>query len=716
MPRLDPTAAARLSILAVAVFLSACEKAPPPAAPSTPPAAKVEPTSPPAMPPAAARLLSAKIESFTGARTLIVWAQCQDAKQADPLSNKREHLLMGLDSGDAKGPRAILTRQGNYTRPLITSDGGTILFTNKIVTRDAEDTKHYAATIMRTDWKGTMPVKLADGYAAGTWVDPVSHIEWVYAVEDILPSPLAALEARRLVRFPLDDPAKGEVVWEKTKLSPDNVQLSRDGARASVQAPQPDAGIFFLGEKSEFKRLAAGAWPSMAPDDSHVSWVLDDTHKSLTLYAEESAKPWSVALDTDRDLMQGEAWHPRWTNHPRFIALTGPYVADAEGGSAIGRGGLTSEVFIGRFGEKLDKIDGWLRVTDNSLNDMYPDVWIAGGDHAVLDAFPQEHRAKSAAEVANWPPTRESMIFVWQSGAMRNRVKLTSGREIDCGLQPQRNARFGRSFDMLLDGGTFTPPPDSAQIIADATNAAMPMTVEFVIHLHEPGAFATLMAIPNLRLSIRDGVINAETTRGIIGVGPVTGGVAHFSATVAENGYSFTLRQADGKSSTRLSPAKPRPDAGKAAPLTFGGISGKGIGLSHVAVFARKLGPEELNEHAEPLATLAKAPPPVLRLHGTLVTTSAMPAAEEASALVTCIYEVMKVTEGGYAAKRVLVRHWARLNGRTTNGFPRKPGAEYDLTLEPFSEQPQLDTITVMPLDAGDLEPFFDVTTPLVSR
>ncbi|MBX7212172.1 MAG: hypothetical protein K1X78_27945 [Verrucomicrobiaceae bacterium] len=712
----SPPSLRRIALLAVVLVSSCGEKSPPP--PAAPPEQK--PAALKTMPAAEARALSSKLESFTGARTRVVWTQYQPEKSADPRSNKSGHLLMGLDTGDEKGIHAILAKEDNYTRPLLSADGATILYTSKVVTWDAEDTKHYSTSIMRTDWTGRAPERIADGCAVDTWVDPATHTEWVYAVRDIIPSPLAAMEAKRLVRFPLIDPTNSEVVWDQSRLTPDNMQLSRDGTRACAQPPQSHAGLLTLGEEGGFKKLAPGSWPLIAPDNSHVVAILNEDHRSLSLFSEESDKPWSVDLNDQRDLMRGEVWHPRWSSHPRFITLTGPYNAGpgAEEGSAIGKGGLTSEVFVGKFNDKLSEIETWFRITDNALNDNYPDVWIEGGGKAELAAFSQTHESTTAAAGPAWNPGRDSLLFIWENSAATNTVKLSGGREIDCALEPQRAARYGRNLEMRLDAGTFAPKAGAAEIVAEASRAAMPVTLEFILHIDEPvkGAFATLASIPNLRLSIRDGIINAETTRGIIGIGPVEGGVVHFTAAIAENGYTFTLRDAAGKSATRLSPAKPRANA-RAADFTFGGISGKGVGISHVAIYARALSADEMHDHAAPLAALAKQErPPALRLHAKLVEVAQQQSPADGSALADHIYEVLKVTEGDYTARRVLVKHWTLLNGRAVTGFPRKPGAEYDLALEPVDAQPQLKPVRCATLEAAGLAPWFDTATPVVPR
>jgi hypothetical protein len=86
------------------------------------------------------------------------------------------------------------------------------------------------------------------------------------------------------------------------------------------------------------------------------------------------------------------------------------------------------------------------------------------------------------------------------------------------------------------------------------------------------------------------------------------------------------------------------------------------------------------------------------------------------SALVEYVYEVGKVTEGDFTGKRIFVKHWGMMDRKSVLGFPRKVGVEYDLTVQPLSAHPQLKGDRSMPLDVFDLDPWYDVSTPVLGR
>jgi hypothetical protein len=95
--------------------------------------------------------------------------------------------------------------------------------------------------------------------------------------------------------------------------------------------------------------------------------------------------------------------HPRWTNHPRFLTLTGPY---NQGGPNQSRtGGKQTEVYVGRFSEDFSRVEAWARVTDNAWGDSHPDVWI----DAARSPYPRRPRgaigpAHARAADATHPP------------------------------------------------------------------------------------------------------------------------------------------------------------------------------------------------------------------------------------------------------------------------------------------------------------------------
>ena len=123
----------------------------------------------------------------------------------------------------------------------------------------------------------------------------------------------------------------------------------------------------------------------MAPDDSYVFWIFDGAHRNLTLHSPEDGMRWTVPIDRAPGVDGYEVYHPRWSNHARYMMMTGPYKIGG-GGNRIRGGGEGVEIHLGRFSDDLGRIESWCRVTNNEKGDFQPDVWIESGDASDLGA------------------------------------------------------------------------------------------------------------------------------------------------------------------------------------------------------------------------------------------------------------------------------------------------------------------------------------------
>jgi hypothetical protein len=112
-------------------------------------------------------------------------------------------------------------------------------------------------------------------------------------------------------------------------------------------------------------------------------WYFDGAHRNVTIVDARTKKRWSVPINHAPGFQNPEVYHPRWTNHPRFIALSGPY--NQGGANQVRSGGTQTEVWLGRFSDDFTRIEAWTRATNNSGGDSYPDVWIdrAGSSYSM---------------------------------------------------------------------------------------------------------------------------------------------------------------------------------------------------------------------------------------------------------------------------------------------------------------------------------------------
>jgi len=269
---------------------------------------------------------------------------------------------MGYDSHRFIKVRPILKKERNYWKPLMTPDG------SKVVFSDITKKKVYVV-----DWSGKNKETLSTGVALEVWKDPVTHRVWVYVLDG--PKADASKHSNNpLYRFPMDEPSARERVWDKTRLTWDNVQLSADGKRASGLFPWPNGGVMNL-ETDTWERYGRGCWTSFSPDNQYLLWIFDGPHRNIMIYHPDGKTRHKVTINKAEDIDGYEVYHPRWSNHPRYLVMTGPYV-EGEGGNRIRGGGERVEVYAGRFNDTFTEVDQWVKISRNKKGDFYPDLWI----------------------------------------------------------------------------------------------------------------------------------------------------------------------------------------------------------------------------------------------------------------------------------------------------------------------------------------------------
>lgn len=333
-----------------------------------------------------------RIEELTGGHTRLVWLQ--DAwERNDVFSDRGQLQLMGLDSRDRRGERIILPGPASYRKPLITPCGEWIVYSD-----------HKKKAVWITDWEGHTTRELSKGLALAIWQDKSEGDVWIYTGRE--PVDPAANTFSSVVRFPLIDPSSEELVWNGTTVNRDNFQLSADGQRAAGMFPWPNCGVANLSDHT-WTRQGRGCWTAMAPDNRYLMWILDGAHRALTLVDTQNNKRWQVRLANAPGIGGHEVYHPRWSNHARFMVMTGPFKI-RHGGNNIRGGGETVEVHLGKFSRDYRSIETWLQLTKNPHANFFPDLWIehdAALDGQWTEEMPIEHGLSTTDSDA------ESQIF-----------------------------------------------------------------------------------------------------------------------------------------------------------------------------------------------------------------------------------------------------------------------------------------------------------------
>ena len=369
---------------------------------------------------------TAEVRALTGAGTRVVWVQ-HDGK--DPEAIGDQLALMGFDSEDSRGERVILGQRGSYVKPMITPRGDRIVFSTRVKPGPAE--------IFIVNWDGSDRRKLGDGFALGLWQNPVDDGEWVYVGTEN-----KEWEFGTISRFRIDRPEKRELVWNTTLVSIDNFQVSADGRYAGGMFPWPDAAIADLQART-LKKFGQGCWGALTNARGRLFWYFDGAHRNLTMVDVETEARWIVNINNAPGFDGAEVDYPRWTNHPRFFAIAGPY---NQGGQNQARtGGPQTEIYVGRFSDDFSRVEAWARVTTNASGDSYPDVWI--------DLGRSPHSRQPRGPIG--PPQSRARLAPARGGVDAGRIvvnaRLTKTVAIPDpqSILPYRNALIVNEYEIL---------------------------------------------------------------------------------------------------------------------------------------------------------------------------------------------------------------------------------------------------------------------------
>ncbi len=654
--------------------------------------------------------LAAKIDrvgGWTGYHTRLVWLQDQ-GDGTDALAEGKNLMLYGYDSRDGLGERPLLPKVDNYFRPIITPDGRQVLFSNRL-TR-----KMYVL-----DWESGKVSDLGDGVAVAVWEDPKPSLVlrrqtlWVYCFSDLQPENKYST-SKPLYRFPLNKPKKKELIWDKSHMTWDNIQLSRDGRVLGGLFPWPDGGVLLTNEK-RWHRVGNGCWTSLSPDNSKLLWIFDGFHRNIQVHDIVDGQQWIVNINNAPGIGGFEVYHPRWSNHPRYFVMTGPY-EKGEGGNRIGGGGEKVEIYIGRFDERAKKVEDWIKVTENGRADFYPELWIEGGNKANLAE--RSGKPTAAVQAEKWPVVRDHLAFVWENVKAANQLDEKSPVGIfQCNIELRGRAVYTRQLELTTTAG-FGETGEAGRKVAVALAGSGQGSIEMTL-TQAAGSQGSLFSLSD---GEREQLQLLVTGDGITARSETTGATASWTELFAADKVQHLVANfdtkhleifIDGRSGGRKA-LKMNPVGLTAKTLRFGDVSGSlKANLSGIAVYTRELSQAEISSNSR----LAhgrmgkKAETAALVVEGTLQETTEIPAPDALGAyrraLVVNSYAVQKVVQGDYGQSRILVAEWAILDGKVIKSYeePRRPE---QLVLEKFADHPQLEgERQMMDVFEPDLEMYY---------
>jgi hypothetical protein len=302
--------------------------------------------------------VAADVHALTGTHTRLVWVQ---GDGSDPFAMGKQLVLMGFDTDDGKGERVIVGTRGTYVKPMLTTRGDRIVFSTHPELGDA------SVHIVGFDGSGLR--RFDRGFAMAVWQNPADNSEWVYIGSEYQ----KVGSYKTITRVRIDQPSQREEIWKGEAISVDTFQLSPDGKLAGGLFPWPAAGVADL-PKRTWRQLGDGCWTALNDAGTPLFWYFDGSHRNLTMVDLARDKRWTVPINRAPGFENPEVYHPRWSRHPRFMTMSGPY--NRGGANQVRSGGTQAEVWLGRFNGDYTAIEAWARVTSNTGGDSYPDVWI----------------------------------------------------------------------------------------------------------------------------------------------------------------------------------------------------------------------------------------------------------------------------------------------------------------------------------------------------
>ncbi len=673
-------------------------------------------------PPSTAERLPS-LRELVGAPARAVWVQ--DRGDGDDMHQKgRNHALMAFDTESGK-TRELYAPGDQINRPLIAPDGSYVVFSRR---RDD--------AIFRIPWSGGAPTRIGTGFALAIWREPDSGRDWLYAAVDRSRNENAPY--KRIVRAPIDAPDRMEEIWRRGDVSLDSVQVSRDGTRVGGMFPWP-RGMILDTTTDRVSMLGRGCWTSLAPDNSYLLWIFDGAHRNLFFHTEDGSRRWRVPINTIPGGDGRKMYHPRWSNHARYMVSSGPY--NTEGGRLSVRGAAGQvEIWAGRFDDRLSRVEAWARVTDNAVGDFTPDLWIAGGETSEVPAavWGGERKPVAAPELSEiWPGTEEGLVFLWSHANTRNEaIDPSTGERVECDVEARRGGRWSPSFGLDIRNGSFIAPGAGPRIAA-ACRASNELTIEATLlpraaSLSGPARIIAL----SRRIGLANFMLGQEGDRLVFRLRtPDTGtdGSANDSQvelTRLEPGRRIhaLVSYRDGELACYVDgvPQRLRQvirggfDGWEAFDLQFGdeaSLDRTWDGeIDGIAILNRFVGPEEAARrfHLNAARVGARATPETFNVRATLIEATPVPDPSEIApytrALALCEYELAPGEPPLGGGRRIQVYHWVIQDGRAIPDAVPSPGRVVALTLQRGEDHPQLEAERrLVGIESFDLPEFIDV-------
>jgi len=681
------------------------------------------------------------IRGFTGAPMRMVWIQ-DAGPTACVYSEKPTIRLMGFDTEDGKGERAILPEIGWYAKPLLTQDGKRVVFAN--LADHSVDVVNFDGTGLRQVLKNDDAYKVAERpfLDNAVWTDPKSGVTWVYAM---VTAQRAGQTIPTIRRFQLDHPEVSELIWDKTPVF--MFMVSGDGRTASggpVDGGATGQGVFTL-PNGTFLTQHNGCWPSMSPDASHRMWVFSGSHTAILLFTPSNRNgsatmtPIAFAPVPGLELIgYVETYHPRWSNNVRFLSMDAVFPnkkwmwkSDAKIPNDVAE---KVQIYLGRFKDDFSGIEQWIQVTHSKGGNYWSNVWIKPS-RADLDALVAA--TESPQEKVNVAPSQKGLVFTWLNGEAGNQITdPVTGALRQCNGQLKGDARYARGYAMDLTGGSFVPDAAAGPLLAackaasqfaleaDVTPTGAPAADEKVIMTFADdltnGNFVLAQQGNQLLLSLKtDGT--GSSTQPVPIASLIQNQPNHIIISYADGHLGCYI---NGQEAIITNPFHGGLSNWTAQPLIFGdsakgGHNWSGL-LEDINLFNREISQPEAKQRylKERAVTRSRRPVETAVVDARLISRGP-PADPNGIApyrrcLSVSLYQVEKVISGTCADQKISVAQWSVLDAKVVPGYARMAaGQTCRIAIEKMDDHPEQESERTFNSDSDNsTQLYYEVRNP----
>ena len=318
-----------------------------------------------------------------------------------------------------------------------------------------------------------------------------------------------------------------------------------------------------------------------------------------------------------------------------------------------------------------------------------------------------------------WPADRRGLVFLWESGDAANEVEdPVTGKLRVCQLSPQGRAWVDRNRAMELRGGLFFADDASVLGVFEGCRRTNELTLEATLTPRDPTAlgparivsFSSGLRSRNLTLGqqgdrlvlrLRTATTGQNADRPQLDLGRLEAGrPAHVVVSYTAGRLVAWL---DGEQTLDTDALQDGFFHWRPRPLVFGNewqAERPWYGtLEAIAIYDRAFDDEEAREsHRRAGRRLAeRSPVPQVHLRATLTGRSRMPSLQEIApyreGLAVFEYRVDEVLSGEYAEPVIRVVHRVLADGEALPVSRRAEGHAYELVVESFFDQPQLEPL-----------------------